>query len=347
MMEPIGAVRPERPGISNKILFLVTLLAIYVGAFLAQWYVPAVTDVSWLFVIGEKVLSGEKLYVDIMETNPPMSVLLYLPTLLLSHLSRLSPEFLQILMTLLLVTLSAGWTSRILLATGQIRDLQRYRLLAALVLALLPLGCYSEREHFALLLTMPVLAIISARMMGHRFSWQAAVLAGLGEGLSAAIKPQMAFPVLLAVGWGMIWMRSFRPAFRLEHWVAVAVVAVYVAAVPLFFPEYLSNMLPLLMDTYRPVRYGIVEMAGSDGSVGYCLMAVALIIISGRRIVQPRLMVPLLASLGYYGSYLEQSKGWAYHLYPAIALIALVLVDEATGRAYAADVTRLQGRNGL
>ncbi|MDR3496267.1 MAG: hypothetical protein P4L82_16840 [Ancalomicrobiaceae bacterium] len=332
---------------SARVLYLVTLVGLYVAAFLLQWYEPSVTDVSWLFVIGEKMFAGQHLYTDIMETNPPMSVLLYMPTLIVAHATGLSPELVQIWLTLALMTLSVGWTSRMLYAAGEIRHLGRYRLLAIFAFGVLALGCFSEREHIALLTTLPTLAILVLRLKGKPIGFVTALVAGLGEGLAVTIKPEMAFPILLAVGWGVAMTRSLKLAFRLEHWVGVVVVAAYVVVVGLVFPAYFTNMMPVLMDTYRAVRYDFLDIAGGDGAIAYYLMVAALVMLKGRKTAEPRLIVPLIASFGYYLSYIDQSKGWAYHLYPGVALATLLLFEEAIGGAYEADVTRLRGRLGL
>jgi hypothetical protein len=345
-----GAKRSMFAGVTSipaRILYVGGLVAIVAATFLLQWFVPEITDISWLFVICEKLMAGEHLYSDIMETNPPMSVMLYMPTLLLAHLLKASPELLEIFLTLLLVALSLGWTSRLLYATGQIDNIARYRLIGGIALAVLPLGCYSEREHLALLVTLPTLAITAARIDGFRIDWRIAVIAGLGEGLAVTIKPQMAFPIILAVAWGLWRMRSLRLAFHLEHWIGVAIAAIYGASVVVFFPDYFHTMMPLLMETYRPVRYDLSEIAGAPGAIAYYLMLLALLLTSGRRVFAPRLMVPMLASIGYFGSYIEQSKGWPYHLYPALGLMTLVLLNEAVMCAYLPDTKTLRGRIAL
>ncbi len=337
----------EIRSVPARVLFAGVMVAIVAATVALQWFVPEITDISWLFVIGEKLFAGEHLYTDIMETNPPMSVLLYLPTLALAHVIHASPELLEIFLTLLLVALSLGWTSRMLYATGQIDNITRYRLIGGVALAVLPLGCYSEREHLALLVTLPVLAVMAARIDRVDIDWRVAIIAGLGEGLAATIKPQMTFPILIVVAWGMWRMRSLRLAFRLEHVVGATVAVIYAASVVVWFPDYIHTMMPLLMDTYRPVRYDLSEIAGAPGALAYYGMILALIVTSGRRVLSPRLMVPLLASIGYFASYLEQSKGWPYHLYPAIGLMTLVLVNEAISRAYLPDIVRLRGRIAL
>ena len=337
-------MQAERLAIDEQLWLAVAIVAISAIGFSLQWYVPQVTDVSWLFLIVERIFSGERLYVDILETNPPMSVLLYMPTVKLARWLGLTPEFLQIWLTMLLAAVAVWWSSGILWASGQIVHLARYRVLALAATVVLPLGCYSEREHFALLVTLPALAILVARLQGGEVRWQAAVLAGLGEGLAVTIKPQMALPILLAVGYGVIWSRSLRLMVRPEHCVGLVVVAAYLVVVVKLFPDYFAIMLPILMETYRAVRYSLLDMLIGDGSLAVIAMVISLWLLVGQRLREPRLAVPVLASIGYWGSYLEQSKGWAYHLYPAVGLLSLTLANEAIALAYAATTETLRGR---
>ena len=51
------------------------------------------TDVSWIIVMCETVLDGQRLYTDIIETNPPATVWLYLPFVAFARAVHLSAEF--------------------------------------------------------------------------------------------------------------------------------------------------------------------------------------------------------------------------------------------------------------
>ena len=50
-------------------------------------------DMSWLLTAADGMIAGQRLYVDIWETNPPFSVLLYLPAAYAEHLLGLRAEF--------------------------------------------------------------------------------------------------------------------------------------------------------------------------------------------------------------------------------------------------------------
>ena len=50
-------------------------------------------DVSWCVTLAEKVLDGERLYVDVIEINPPATMFLYVVPALMGRLSGLPAKF--------------------------------------------------------------------------------------------------------------------------------------------------------------------------------------------------------------------------------------------------------------
>src|SRR5690606_41055064 len=51
-----------------------------------------IPDTSWIITICERLLAGERLYADIIETNPPATVWLYLPPVRLAGVLGMAPE---------------------------------------------------------------------------------------------------------------------------------------------------------------------------------------------------------------------------------------------------------------
>src|SRR5882724_9306383 len=68
------------------------IVLVFVLAILLRQMVPLNTDVSWLLTVGERVLDGKRLYLDIVEINPPMAVLAYLPGIALARALGLNPK---------------------------------------------------------------------------------------------------------------------------------------------------------------------------------------------------------------------------------------------------------------
>src|SRR5207249_12220136 len=48
--------------------------AAVITALVQSFLVPIDCDVSWLITVNEKMLAGQRLYVDIIEVNPPASI---------------------------------------------------------------------------------------------------------------------------------------------------------------------------------------------------------------------------------------------------------------------------------
>src|SRR5262245_39342944 len=70
----------------------IAIIALVTGAVAMRSVVAANTDVSWLVIAGERWLDGQKLYSDIIETNPPMAILVYVPAILIARSLGISAE---------------------------------------------------------------------------------------------------------------------------------------------------------------------------------------------------------------------------------------------------------------
>src|SRR5947207_15162522 len=75
----------EVPSAASAWLGWLGMLAVFAAAIALRHLVAANTDVSWLLIAGDRMLDGAHLYSDIIETNPPMAVLIYVPALLIAR----------------------------------------------------------------------------------------------------------------------------------------------------------------------------------------------------------------------------------------------------------------------
>src|SRR3954452_17144660 len=98
------------PGLTG---WLIVVILFAVGIVMRQ-QVAANSDVSWLLIAGERWLDGQRLYSDILETNPPMAVLVYVPGILLSRAVDLPAERVVDALVMIAVALSLGFSARIL-----------------------------------------------------------------------------------------------------------------------------------------------------------------------------------------------------------------------------------------
>jgi hypothetical protein len=231
---------------------------------------------------------------------------------------------------------------------------RRYRLLdgrqsraaAALTLAaltILPAQTFGEREHIALIAVLPALALLVARANGVRPLLWHCLVAGAGAGVTICIKPHFALAVGCAAAFCALHRRSWRLLFVLENWIAAAIAVAYGISVAVFYPAFLTDVMPLVADVYLPVRLSLVQSLLDTPVMLWA--ATILMILALRRGTgfHPESAVMLTASAGFAAAYLIQGKGWPYQSYPmlALALIALGLAIacrrqamERTGEGY-------------
>jgi hypothetical protein len=279
-------------------------------------------DIGWLVVVAERLLAGDALYHDVVEVNPPLSVLLYLPVAFLHRATGLGLKAIVIPLMLVLAAAGVALSALILRSPSW-----RWPAAAAAIALVLPLGAFGQREHIALVALLPFLAALTARAEGARLVPALAVMAGLCGGLAMAVKPHFVLCGLLPGLYAAFRHCSWRALLTIENVAAGFVLLLYAALVLWRFPDFINVWLPILQDTYRPDRMPFLARLGAPGSIAFLALAASTLILL--RPLSVRAAVTLLAALGFYLAAIEQGKMWGNHLYPALALAALALLGDA------------------
>lgn len=310
---------------------------VFAAALLLRGLFDTHTDVSWGLSIAEKMLGGQRLYVDILEVNPPATAFLHLAPVLLARATGVSPE---IMMDWLVLLAAAGglWLSGRVLVRGRMLDgIDGWRLtaLVAAVVTVLPAYNFAEREHIAVIALLPLLAVLAVRAEGRRPDFAMAVIAGLGAGITVVIKPHFALAIMLAVGAAAANARSWRVVFAVENWIGVIVACAYAAAVVVAYPEFVGDVLPMVVAVYVPARLPILTLLARPAVL--CWLASLRILTHwkpGALLAAPTSIL-VASSTGFFVAYLIQGKGWPYHTYPMLALgfMALAVVGLSRPRA--------------
>lgn len=302
-------------------LFLVVVLAIVMRDALT-------TDVSWGLTMADKVLDGERLYVDIIEVNPPATVFLYMLPALLGRLSGLPAEF----FVDVLVFATAGvslWLAGRILRRSEISLGADWTLatVAAAIMLILPAKTFGEREQFALIAFLPVLATSMVRAQGKTPDCPLLIAAGICGGITAIIKPHFAVPIILTAAVAALHARSWRPILVPENWIAACLLAIYVGAVVIAYPQFISDIMPMVIAVYVPVKASLAKMLLDFGTPIWIAAVGMTALLKRRALFKQRFSLPLAASIGFMIAFYVQRKGWCYQAYPmlALALGALVL----------------------
>jgi hypothetical protein len=306
---------------------LLALIAVAVAVLALRRVLPANNDVSWLLTAGEQVLAGRTLYAGVIETNPPIAVLAYIPAILIARAAGVAAEPVVDVLMVLAMIVSLGCVALTLRRSDRLRHLHDPLLLAPAlaILAVLPTQEFGQREHIALIAGLPFFAALMLRANGEEPAHWQIVAAGVGAGVMLAFKPHFILAFGCAVIAAALLRRSWRILFVAENWIAGVVVLGYAAVVALVFPEFFTLVLPIARDVYVPVGRSLPSMVATMGAV--CWLGVMLIVLLSQHVRCDRAVMVLAAgSLGFAVAFFVQHKGWPYQSYPMIALAFLAAV---------------------
>lgn len=266
--------------------------------------VPIGHDQTWHLWVGRQLLHGASLYRDVIEVNPPLWFWLGVPLAAIGEIFGLQARAVVIAFFAGSIALSLFLSPR------------RYRPALLVAFVLVPLLDFGQREHFTLIATAPYVLLIAARAQGDEVRHPIAI--GLFGAVGFALKPF--FVIVPMVLEAVIWRdRRMRP-----ETISLALCAIaYAIAVPLFAPEYLSDVVPMVRDAYRyiqgPSILPLVLVTFGIALVGF---------VSSRHRGDPVSRTLGVAALAFLVAMIAQGKGWTYHSVPARGLLFLALAVE-------------------
>ena len=279
-------------------------------------------DSSWYLIATERWLSGSRLYVDIIEVNPPLSFLLTAPPLMLARATGMDATALFKAWVFLL-SFAGLWLAHVLLKRlPGVSDGQRrlFLLVGAIALWLLPGPNFGQREHLAVIFTWPWMALLALRLTGAAPGTALATGVGAWSFFGFALKPHFLL-VPAALEALLLWhRRRFTDSFRPETLMLGAALALYLAAIVLLTPEYVRDIVPMALAVYNQAyRSPLGEVFLRGGWLPPVLAAAAWLVPAGNNGWRRLADVLLTAGMALLAVYLIQRKGWSYQLVPAVA----------------------------
>ncbi len=313
---------------------LAALLAVAVQSL----WIPIDADVSWLITLAERVLSGDRLYVDIFEVNPPASVWLYLPLVWLAQLIGARPEAV-VAGAFVAAGLASVWATVRL--ASKLDDAPHPSLLAgvvAFIVLVLPMALFAQREHAALLLAFPALTGLAIISEGKQLGRRTLYAAGFAAGLVIVIKPYFVFPIIAPAIWVAIKQRSYVPLLPSIAAAAIAI-GLYAIALLIFAPAYL-DYLPVIARTYAPMHNELWKVAIAPTLYPAICLGLGLLLRAPR--TPPIAAVWALGSAGFLLAAYAQAKNYPNHWLPggalALAAAAVMLTQPRIASARRAAV---------
>ena len=151
--------------LSDRRAVTAAICAVLAAAFVVYFRALTNNDVAWYLLAADKWWSGARLYVDIIEVNPPLVFYLDVPAIILARLAgcALTDAFVVCVFALIATSLALTWrvTGS---GFGRTAMLGRGLTLAVLVvIVVFPTWDFGQREHLMLALGLPYIMLTIRR----------------------------------------------------------------------------------------------------------------------------------------------------------------------------------------
>ena len=282
---------------------------------------PTTPDVSWLIDVCARILNGERGYVDVFETTPPVPLLLYMPGAWVEKITGFSAEATVNIYAYLMYIFALWLSWRILPRKIDEAGSSFWHVIFPLsfYLFLLTNDAFAQRETFAAALTIPIICVlITWQQTGQWTAVKWRVFAIVMAGLATAIKPPLfALPLLISGGYLVITSRSVRPLYASGLIASAFVFAGLTAASLWIFPDYLNGVYQLMKDVYVPIRHSMIYgLLTSHFLICAICLVFAFIHIRQEKKINAMQVFFLSTAIGYILTYFYQAKFFDYHSIP-------------------------------
>lgn len=292
---------------------------------------PLKDDVAWLLYVARNWLAGQRLYVDLIEVNPPLIIWLYALPAALARWWGVAPKLVASPIFAAMILGSAWWSASLLRGRAQLfAERVPVFVTLAIIMMVLPGVEFGQREHLMTAALLPFLCVMARWLEGERVPRGLSLAVGLVAGLGCALKPTygLAFLVPELIG----WLRG-RRVLRTAPMAAAAAALAYAGAVALLCPDFFTRAVPLALALYGGTDMPLPDLVLRAWPLVLGLAAIFAVWLLSRsrlhardRFVGSLYLVLMAFAAGAAFVYLLQGKDWFYHQLPATTAIVLAIV---------------------
>ena len=335
MMEPTESSEREEPGLRVPAWFFLSGVAFCAIALVQRITTPLHCDVAFYLDAARRVLDGARMYVDVIDTNPPLVTSLSIVPVSVAGLLGVSPIVALYVFVAVLAAASLALCRRFLSAALGPSGPENWVPWLALIsiLLVMPGADFGQREHLLFMLTVPYVVLTSVRLGGRPVSpvspvapWLAGVLAGVG----VALKPHFALLWIAVELYVAVRSRSIWRWVRPEALLVPILSALHVQVIVVWFRDYFEwgRLFYLSYDAYSCSFSTFLH----SRSVKLWLAAgVMLLATKGKNESRGIASVLYAAATGLLVIAVSHKKGWSYQLYPAGAASLMCIVVQLSG----------------
>lgn len=330
---PTATTKPPNlspPSLPSRVerLLLLTLFVVPV-LWMAGYFMPPINhDVASLLDVSGRWVAGERLYVDVIDENLPLTFVLHaLPVLTAKVLPGDVPFWFTAWVALAIAVSFIACRRLVRLVPSADHALTEGLLPPVLLFlfTVLPNEQFGQREHIMFVIAAPYLIASMARAEGVSPARGSSIAIGLAAGLGFALKPYF-LGIPAAVELYLLVRRHWHVTLRDPiPWAIGAVALIHLALMFTVFSTYGRFVMPLAVEAYAPVGDTTWRQMLTGQVMAPTLLALLIFGVFAVYLTKTLAARVLVAfGIGAAASAIAQAKGWPYHLLPALSVAILL-----------------------
>ncbi len=321
------------------LLILTAVFAVIIPWCIYQGNYFVFGNVSWLLISAERLLDGQSLIDHIYETNPPLSVLIYTPHVLIGHLFNLPLPIASFYTTSAMIAASLTLSALIIKQFGFLNTHEKALLITLSLTALtISTGIHiAEREHMIIIWLIPFILCQFAITEKIKIPQKILIPSLLLGSLFILVKPHYGIIPSTFFIIRMFKHKKFLTLMKDTDFIILAsLTTFYVGLIWFFFNDYALIILPDVINLYATPAPDWQVLATVKDHLAI-IIPILLLELAMTDIKGPKKRLHNLFQLCMLLSlipYLVQYKGFHNHLTPVYAFFIISLGLSIAFRIY-------------
>lgn len=284
-------------------------------------------DVSWTVFLAQQINSGQTLYVDFTDINPPFIFMLFsLPAHSIDFFNFSVEQTTFLLYAPLSIT--SLYLSHLVLCKSeyfsQNYSRNSYMITLAFIILIAPAYSMGQREHIFVITTIPYILrhmyLNSTESTDTTLLVSVALLASIGLN----IKPYFFLLPLFLETFAYFKHKKLSLYLGLSNMIMLFSALAYLLIIYVFFNTYLTHTIPNEIGTYSEyMSVGYVFLLEQYELIVYYFLVITYFVKFKKRTKELTIMIITMTS--FAAIYFMQGKGWHYHSLPLYLLEILFL----------------------
>ena len=317
---------------TSKTIFHITLagiisISLYLCATIQlQYYVNG--NITWLLIAAERFLEGQNIVEHIYESNPPLSIFIYIPHVLFSKLSGVSLPDSSIIVTFILPILSTLHVHHIIKQFPNLKTHEAIAFTTAyfMSITIATTSSFSEREHFIIMTIAPFIlcqyAMIEKIHINKVLLWFTYLIGAL----FILVKPHYGILPTIFLIHRAIKFRTLKIVFDPDFLSLSIMTILYLSVLFIFFFDYLSIVFPDAVSLYAKTVYNVEHTKAVTQT--YMLVFISVFLFElfredpdnkNKSLIMLLHLSCIICMIPYY----TQMKGFYNHLVPALSFFLM------------------------